>query len=147
MATMTRVWLAALAAGWMNAASAQMPLARLELGGAVIDVEVATSDAEQRLGLMYRSSLASDHGMIFVHPEDTRLCMWMKNTLIPLSVAFLDGEGRILNIEDMAPQSEDSHCALSSARYALEMNKGWFSTHGIKTGDRVEGIKSLPAQK
>ncbi|MDR0717838.1 MAG: DUF192 domain-containing protein, partial [Azoarcus sp.] len=70
MSTMMRVWLAALAAVWMNAASAQMPLARLELGGVAIDVEVAASDADQRLGLMYRSSLAPDRGMMFVYPDD-----------------------------------------------------------------------------
>jgi uncharacterized membrane protein (UPF0127 family) len=129
-----------------GAAGAQMPKSELSAGRAGehrIVVEVAANDADLHQGLMYRSSLPAGDGMVFVYPTDIRICMWMKNTLIPLSVAFLDSEGRILNIEDMAPQTEDSHCAAKLARYALEMNQHWFKEHGIKAGDTIQGVKSL----
>jgi uncharacterized membrane protein (UPF0127 family) len=132
---------AAWAAG---TALAQMPQAVLRAGAQNIETEVAANDADRQLGLMYRGSLPEGRGMVFVFPSDARICMWMKNTLIPLSVAFINRDGRILNIEDMAPQSEDNHCAAGRARYALEMNRGWFARHGIAAGDTVEGTKSLP---
>lgn len=132
-------------ASWAaGSAFAQIPQASLRVGVQTIQVEVAANDADRQLGLMYRSSLPEGRGMVFVFPSDARICMWMKNTLIPLSVAFIDRDGRILNIEDMTPQSEDNHCAAGMARYALEMNRGWFAKHGVAAGDMVEGIKSLP---
>jgi uncharacterized membrane protein (UPF0127 family) len=78
--------------------------------------------------------------MLFIFDEATTHCMWMKNTLLPLSVAFIDERGAIINVEDMAPQTEDSHCANRPARYALEMNRGWFAARGIKPGSRIGGI-------
>lgn len=126
-------------------AGAQMQRVNLEAGKHRIEAEVAADEQARHLGLMYRSHLPPDQGMLFVYPSSIRLCMWMKNTLIPLSVAFLDEEGRILNIEDMTPQSEESHCSAKPARYALEMNRGWFAGHGVKAGDRIGGVKSLPA--
>ncbi|MDR1463393.1 MAG: DUF192 domain-containing protein [Azoarcus sp.] len=140
MAAMT-IATAAFAAG---AAAAQMPQASLRAGKHSIEAEVAANEANRRLGLMYRGNLPEGRGMVFVFTSDALICMWMKNTLIPLSVAFIDHEGRIINIEDMAAQSEDNHCAAKPARYALEMNQGWFAKHGIKAGDTVEGMKSLP---
>ena len=128
-----------------GATNAQTQRASLEVGRHRIEVEVAADEQTRKLGLMYRSRLPSGQGMLFVYPFSIRLCMWMKNTLIPLSVAFLDEEGRILNIEDMAPLSEESHCSVGSARHALEMNQGWFAEHGVKAGDRVGGVKSLSA--
>ena len=124
-------------------ANAQMQRTSLEVGKHRIELEVAADEQTRQFGLMYRSHLPSDQGMLFVYPSPTRLCMWMKNTLIPLSVAFLDEEGRILNIEDMTPQSEESHCSAKPARYALEMNRGWFAGHRVKVGDRINGVKSL----
>ena len=145
--THTRLFaiLAALAAAfWTDLADAQSSTASLSVGKQRIEAEVANDDDSRGFGLMYRNSLPDGRGMVFVYPATAqRLCMWMKNTLIPLSVAFLDEEGRILNIEDMAPQTEENHCAKGAARYALEMNRGWFVRHGIKAGDRVEGVKSL----
>ncbi|MDR1661171.1 MAG: DUF192 domain-containing protein [Azoarcus sp.] len=125
-------------------AGAQMPQAGLRLGGQGVEVEVAANDEARQLGLMYRGKLPEDRGMVFVFPPGLRICMWMKNTLIPLSVAFIDREGRILDIENMMPQSEESHCAAKQARYALEMNQGWFAKHGVKAGDKIEGMDSLP---
>jgi uncharacterized membrane protein (UPF0127 family) len=129
-----------------GAANAQTQRANLEVGKHRIEAEVAADEQTRNLGLMYRSHLPSDQGMIFVYPSSIRICMWMRNTLIPLSVAFLDEEERILNIEDMAPHNEKNHCAIKPARYALEMNQGWFSRHGVKAGDQIRGVKLLSAK-
>jgi uncharacterized membrane protein (UPF0127 family) len=91
-------------------------------------------------GLMQRTSLAPNGGMLFVFDEDGTHCMWMKNTLIPLSVAFLDARGAIINIADMEPHSEQSHCAARPARYALEMAQGWFVQRGIRAGTGLRGL-------
>ncbi|MDR2209497.1 MAG: DUF192 domain-containing protein [Azoarcus sp.] len=127
-------------------AGAQTQWANLEAGKHRIKAEVAADGQTQQLGLMYRSHLPADQGMIFVHSSPIRICMWMKNTLIPLSVAFLDEEGRILNIEDMTPHSLESHCSVKPAHHALEMNQGWFARHKVKVGDRIKGVKSLSAK-
>ena len=92
---------------------------------------------------MQRARMAPNQGMLFVFTEPQRHCMWMKNTLLPLSVAFLDDEGRILNVEDMQPQTEDNHCAAKPARFALEMNLGWFRQKGVKPGQTIEGVGRL----
>ncbi|MCL2589848.1 MAG: DUF192 domain-containing protein [Betaproteobacteria bacterium] len=124
-------------------ANAQTQRVSLEVGKHRIEVEVAANEQTRQFGLMYRSHLPADQGMLFVFPYPIRICMWMKNTLTPLSVAFIDEEGRVLNIEDMVPQSEEDHCSVKMASYALEMNRGWFAGHGVKAGDRIEGVKSL----
>jgi len=145
----TAVWRALAAGVFLTAAGAtgaQAQWVSLEAGKHRIEAEVAADEQTRQLGLMYRSHLPSGQGMLFVYPSPNRICMWMRNTLIPLSVAFLDEEGRILNIADMTPQSEESHCAAKPARYALEMNQGWFAGHGVKVGDRIEGVKSLSAK-
>jgi uncharacterized membrane protein (UPF0127 family) len=130
----------------MTAGAANAQRASLEVGGHRIEVEVAADEQTRQLGLMYRSHLPSEQGMLFVYPSPIRICMWMRNTLIPLSVAFLDEEGRILNIADMTPLSEESHCSVKPARHALEMNQGWFAGHGVKVGDRIKDVKSLSAK-
>ncbi len=91
-------------------------------------------------GLMGRRSLPQDTGMLFVFDQPAPQAMWMKNTYVPLSVAFITADGRILNIEDMSPQTEDVHPSAGSVLYALEMERGWFARKGIRAGDRVEGI-------
>ena len=127
----------------MAAGAANAQRTSLEAGVHRIDVEVAADEQTRQLGLMYRSHLPSEQGMLFVYPSSLRICMWMRNTLIPLSVAFLDEEGRILNIENMTPLSEESHCSVKPARFALEMNQGWFVGHGVKAGDRIKDVKTL----
>ena len=122
-----------------------LPVAELGAGMYRIEAEVAHTFQSRQIGLMQRSRMAPQQGMVFVFPQDAVHCMWMKNTLLPLSVAFLDAQGRILNIEDMQPHSEDNHCAAAPARYALEMNLGWFRERGLKKGDPVRGIEALPA--
>jgi hypothetical protein len=109
-----------------------------------IRAEVANTEEGRRRGLMFRDRLGDDSGMVFSYLEAGVNAMWMKNTRIPLSVAFIDRNGRILNIEDMEPFSEQAHASAGEAAYALEMSRGWFSKRGIKGGDRVEGLQRLP---
>jgi uncharacterized membrane protein (UPF0127 family) len=109
-----------------------------------IRAEVASTEQDRLRGLMYRDKLAENSGMIFLYPRAEVSAMWMKNTGIPLSVAFIDSGGRILNIAEMEPFSEEAHASSGAAAYALEMNRGWFRKQGIKAGDRVEGLKALP---
>jgi uncharacterized protein len=85
--------------------------------------------------------------MIFVFPQPAQVCMWMRNTHIPLSVAFIDEAGSIINIEDMVPQTEVSHCAGKAARFALEMNQGWFAQRGLRAGSKVNGLERVPAPR
>jgi len=131
---------AALAAG---AARAELPIVQLNAGMHLIRAEVAADMGSRMQGLMHRKSMAGNSGMIFIFDEAGTQCMWMKNTFIPLSVAFLDDSGAILNIADMQPQTEQSHCSSGPARYALEMNQGWFSQRGIKPGTKLGGLEKL----
>lgn len=121
-----------------------LPVAELGAGMYRIEAEVANTFRSRQIGLMHRSALPPHRGMVFVFPEEAVHCMWMVNTFVPLSVAFVDGDGRILNIEDMQPQSRDSHCAAAPARFALEMNLGWFRARGIEPGARLRGFDRLP---
>jgi len=125
------------------AAAQPLPVIQLQAGMHLIRAEVAADDGARMTGLMHRASMPANAGMLFVFDELTTHCMWMKNTLIPLSVAFIDEAGAIINVEDMRPQTEESHCAKRPARYALEMNRGWFATRGIKPGSRIGGIPGL----
>jgi hypothetical protein len=125
-------------------ARAQLAVAELSAGMHLIRAEVADTFAARMQGLMHRKSLAQNAGMLFVFEETGIHCMWMKNTLIPLSVAFLDERGAIVSIADMQPQSEQSHCAARPARYALEMNQGWFARRGIQPGTKLGGLEKLP---
>lgn len=111
-----------------------------------IRAEVAVTEAERERGLMFRRQLAPQQGMLFVFDEPQRVCMWMKNTLLPLSVAFIDAKEQIINIEDMQAQTETTHCAQRAASYALEMNLGWFKARGIKPGAKIRGI-AAPAKR
>ena len=113
----------------------------------VIQAEVAGTPATRELGLMRRKSMAQGAGMVFLFDESARHCMWMKNTLIPLSVAFIDERGQIVNIADMQPQDETSHCALRPARFALEMNQGWFKKRGIAAGTVIQGLERFSAAR
>jgi uncharacterized membrane protein (UPF0127 family) len=112
----------------------------LNIGIHVIKAEVALSEAQREYGLMFRERLEPNDGMLFLFDSPERVCMWMKNTLIPLSVAFMDENGKIVNIEEMKAQTLDSHCAAKSVTYALEMNSGWFKQKNIKPGTTVDGL-------
>jgi uncharacterized membrane protein (UPF0127 family) len=118
----------------------EMRVTTLNVGINVIRAEVAANDPDREKGLMFRTGLGGNQGMVFVFDRADQECMWMKNTLIPLSVAFMDNDGKILNVEDMQPQTENNHCAKGPARYALEMNLGWFTAHGVKPGATIDHL-------
>jgi len=117
------------------------PEIALNAGLYVIRAEVVDAPETRARGLMYRKSMPANHGMLFVFAYPERQCFWMKNTLIPLSIAFLDDRGVIVNIADMQPQSEDNHCSARPVRYALEMNQGWFAARNIGPGFRIDGVE------
>jgi uncharacterized membrane protein (UPF0127 family) len=129
------------ALGLLASAQAQAPrppTAQLTAGIHLITAEVAANDALRTRGLMFRQSLPPNHGMLFIFDSKAMHCMWMRNTLIPLSVAFLEDDGTIVNIHDMKPHDEQSrHCAKQPVRYALEMTQGWFAQRGIGPGSKL----------
>lgn len=118
----------------------ELPVAQLKAGMHIIRAEVAADFSTRAKGLMHRKSLGQNAGMLFVFDDASAHCMWMKNTYVPLSVAFLDESGTIINIADMQPHSEQSHCATRPALYALEMAQGWFAQRGIKAGATIGGV-------
>lgn len=126
-------------------ADARLRTATIKVGSHALRVEVVATDAERQKGLMFREKLGRNDGMLFVFDEPAYHSMWMKNTLIPLSVAFVDAKGEILNVLDMEPHSLDTRMAAGPASYAIETNKGWFAERGLKAGDRVTGLP--PARK
>jgi uncharacterized membrane protein (UPF0127 family) len=125
---------------WAQQTPVEMPVTTLNIGINVIKAEVASNDPDRERGLMFRPALGSNQGMVFVFDAGGQECMWMKNTLIPLSVAFMDEHGKITNIEDMQPQTENNHCSKAVARYALEMNFGWFAAHGVRPGMSISNL-------
>ena len=124
----------------LPAAAPPPPGRERKAGMHLIRAEVAADFSSRARGLMHRKSLAPNAGMLFIFDDAALHCMWMKNTYVPLSVAFLDEKGEIINIADMEPQSERSHCAARPARYALEMERGWFAQRGVKPGARLGGV-------
>ena len=128
----------------VSAAAADLPVIQLTAGTGALSVEVATNKAQRSLGLMNRTSMPDSRGMLFVYPAPAYFCMWMKNTKIPLSVAFIDAQGRVINIEEMAPQTETNHCTQRNATYALEANRGWFAKHGVTAGSQILGLEKSP---
>jgi hypothetical protein len=130
-----------------GANAAPLPTIELAIKGHRLVAELATTTDARTTGLMNRFSLQPDHGMLFVFKEAQPLAFWMKNTYVPLSIAFIASDGKILNIEDMAPQTESTHPSQGLAVYALEMKKGWFAEHSIRAGDAVEGLDRAPRAK
>jgi uncharacterized membrane protein (UPF0127 family) len=131
--------LLAAAAAFAQEAQMNLPRVRLTAGMHVIDAQVASTPDQRMTGLMFRQEMPQHEGMLFVFDYPTQQCFWMKNTLLPLSVAFVADDGTIVNIDEMAPQTLDSHCSTRPVKYVLEMNKGWFSRKGIKAGTKLEG--------
>lgn len=125
---------------WADSNTPHFPVISLTAGMHVIKAEVASTEAQREQGLMFRESLGANEGMVFLFHAPAGVCMWMKNTPLPLSVAFMDRDGRIINIENMKPQTLDSHCAKQPAYYALEMQEGWFKQRNIKPGSVIGGL-------
>jgi uncharacterized membrane protein (UPF0127 family) len=128
-------------------ALADLPEVVLAIGAHKLTAEVANTEANRSTGLMHRRMLPENRGMLFVFPDVAIHAMWMMNTYVPLSVAFIASDGTIINIEDMQPHTQNSHPAARPAKYALEMNQSWFRKRGIKPGDKVQGLeKAVPAR-
>ena len=116
-----------------------LPRVLLQAGLYQIDAQVASTDNQREVGLMYRPQMPQQEGMLFVFEQSSPQCFWMKNTILPLSAAFIESDGTIVNIEDMKPQTTDSHCSKKPVRYVLEMNQGWFTKKGLKAGSKLLG--------
>jgi len=127
------------AAALAEDAPQQLPAIRLSAGIHNIQAQVAQTPDERATGLMFRRSMGPNEGMLFAFEEPGVQCFWMKNTLLPLSAAFVQDDGTVTNIEDMKPQTLDSHCSKKPVRFVLEMNQGWFAKRGIKAGDKLSG--------
>lgn len=135
--------LLALAAALIPAAAqdAQMNLPRVTLSAGMhqIDAQVAQTPEQRATGLMHRQQMPQHEGMLFVFDQPSVQCFWMKDTLLPLSIAFVADDGIVVNLDEMKPQTLDSHCSGKPVRYVLEMNRGWFAKKGIKPGFRLAG--------
>ncbi len=126
--------------GWAQTGpQLNLPRASLQAGMHVLDVQLAQTPEQRQIGLMWRKEMPQHEGMLFVFEQPTVQCFWMRNTLIPLSAAFLADNGTIVNIADMKPLSDDSHCSEKPVRYVLEMNQGWFAKRQLKAGFKLTG--------
>ena len=130
---------ATVAAFAQDAPQLNLERIKLTLGMHRLDVQVAATSEQRQIGLMFRKDMPQHEGMIFIFDQPAQQCFWMKNTLLPLSAAFIADDGTIVNIEDMKPLVLDSHCSAKPVRYVLEMNKGWFAKKGIKAGSQLQG--------
>lgn len=121
-------------------AQAPLPKTQLSAGIHIIQAEVANTDETRERGLMFRKRLDGNDGMLFVFERPDKQCFWMHNTPLPLSIAFIADDGTVVNIDDMAPETDDTHCSRKPVRYALEMAQGWFANHGISAGMKIDGL-------
>ena len=117
-----------------------LPRVALTAGMHLINAQLATTPEQRSTGLMFRTEMPVNEGMLFVFEEPAGQCFWMKNTLLPLTAAFVADDGTIVNLADMKPQTTDSHCSEKPVRYVLEMNQGWFTKRGLKAGMRLGGV-------
>src|SRR5450759_1598723 len=122
-----------------NSAQMELPRTKLSAGIHLIDTQLATNPEQRETGLMFRKEMPASEGMLFVFEQPAQQCFWMKNTLLPLTAAFVTDDGSIVTLADMQPQTTDSHCSAQPVRYVLEMNQGWFRKKGIKTGSKLDG--------
>jgi uncharacterized protein len=129
--------LAALPAGAQQ--PQQLQAIALSAGMHIVQAQLAITPDQRQVGLMYRKEMPTNEGMLFIFDEPSRQCFWMRNTLLPLTIAFIADDGTIVNLADMKPLSEDSHCSSKPVRYALEMNAGWFAKRGIGPGFKLGG--------
>lgn len=123
-----------------DTAQMNLPRVKLSAGMHLIDAQVAQTSDQRTIGLMFRKDMPQQEGMLFVFEQPSGLCFWMKNTVLPLTAAFVADDGTIVNLADMKPQTTDSHCASKPVRYVLEMNQGWFAKRGFKAGSKLGGV-------
>ena len=142
--TMLALLLVGLPASAQESPQTTLQRTTLSIGIHQIDAQLAMTPEQREIGLMYRKEMPPHEGMLFIFESPSRLCFWMKNTLIPLTAAFIAEDGRIVNLENMKPQTTESHCAAKPVRYVLEMNQGWFAKRGIKPGSKVSGRPFSP---
>ena len=137
------VLLLAVAGSALAQGRPQMDLPRIQLsaGMHLIDAQVAQTPAQRQIGLMHRQQMPVNEGMLFVFEQPGTQCFWMKDTLLPLTAAFVADDGRVVNLADMKPQTTDSHCSAEPVRFVLEMNQGWFAKRGVKPGSRLGGFQ------
>ncbi len=117
----------------------QLPRVQITAGMHLINAQVALTPAQQSTGLMHRKEMPATEGMLFVFELPSKQCFWMKNTLIPLTAAFIKDDGTITNLADMQPQTTEAHCSTQPVRYVLEMNQGWFAKRGLRAGFKLGG--------
>lgn len=132
-------WLASSAAMAQGTPQPRLPTVDLRAGMHTIKAELAVTHEQQATGMMFRTEMNGNEGMLFVNDEKSQRCFWMKNTLVPLTIAFIADDGTIVNLADMQPLDERSHCAKAPVRYALEMRQGWFDKRGVKAGHKLSG--------
>ena len=123
-----------------------LPIAEILVAHQRVQVEIAANETDRARGMMFRETLSEDHGMLFVFPDERRRSFWMKNTPLPLSIAFARSDGAIVRIAEMDALTQRSTSSGFPARYALEMNRGWFARHGILEGDRIRRIPDVPVR-
>lgn len=138
---------AALAQRASDQPQMDLPRVKISAGMHVIDSQVAATDAQRATGLMFRKEMPQHEGMLFVFEQPSVQCFWMKNTLLPLTAAFVADDGTIVNLADMKPQTLDSHCSTRPVRYVLEMNQGWFERRAIKAGSKLGGAPFDPVRR
>jgi uncharacterized membrane protein (UPF0127 family) len=134
----------ALTATAQDTPQTTLPRIKLQAGMYQIDTQVAQTEAQRQIGLMFRQEMPQHEGMLFVFEQPATQCFWMKNTLLPLTAAFVSDDGTIVNLVDMKPQTTDSHCSAKPVRFVLEMNQGWFAKKGLKAGSRLSGVAFKP---
>lgn len=132
---------------WSKDVAAPLPTIALKVGNQTIRAEIAATDETRQKGLMFREKMAPNTGMLFVFPDIAYHAMWMRNTPLPLAVAFMDDAGKIVSIHEMLPFTETTHQAAGPARYALEMNSEWFKRNQVKAGDTIKGLDRAPKPK
>ena len=132
------------ATGWAQEGPQKLPSVTLNAGMHIIHAELAQSPDERSIGLMFRKSMGANEGMLFAFEQAAKQCFWMKNTLLPLSIAFVAVDGTVVNIDDMKPQTLASHCSTKEVPFVLEMNVGWFAKRGIKAGFKLTGPPFVP---
>jgi len=116
-----------------------LPRAQLTIRQQMIEVQLAATPEQRQIGLMHRKSLPEHEGMLFIYQDDALRCFWMRHTPLPLTAAFMDKQGIIVDLADMHPLTDKSHCSTQPVRYVLEMPQGWFDKHDIKAGERLKG--------